>query len=232
MQKPTDRQWGMPPSQAKALMLAQRDVSVFVYDAVQLEGINFTLPEIQTLLQGITIGGHSLSDQQIAVNQGEAWKELFTMLKAGRFEVSQACACHLHATSAKEETLEWGQFRTGGVLIAETDYEPPSASELPTQFGHMIDGMAAYDDVYDQAIHVFLAMARNQFFYDVNKRLGRLMMNGHLLSWGFPAINVPATRQLEFNQLMLQFYESGDMGEMNLFMRSCLNPKAVKIMKE
>jgi len=31
---------------------------------------------------------------------------------------------------------------------------------------------------------------------------------------------------------MLQFYESGDMGEMNLFMRSCLNPKAVKIMNE
>ena len=222
----------MPTSQAKALMLAQRDVSVFVYDAVQLEGINFTLPEIQTLLQGITIGGHTLSDQQIAVNQGEAWKELFTVLKAGKFEVSQPCACHLHAIAAKEEALEWGQFRTGGVLIAGTDYEPPSASELPTQFGHMIDGMAAYDDVYDQAIHVFLAMARNQFFYDVNKRMGRLMMNGHLLSWGFPAINVPATRQLEFNQLMLQFYESGDMGEMNLFMRSCLNPKAVKIMKE
>ena len=75
-------------------------------------------------------------------------------------------------------------------------------------------------------------MARNQFFYDVNKRMGRLMMNGHLLSLGFPAINVPATRQLEFNELMLRFYESGDMGEMNQFIRSCLNPKAVRIMKE
>jgi hypothetical protein len=62
--------------------------------------------------------------------------------------------------------------------------------------------------------------------------MGRLMMNGHLLSLGFPAINVPATRQLEFNELMLRFYESGDMAEMNQFMRSCLNPKAVRIMKE
>jgi Fic family protein len=232
MQQPTDRHWGMPPNKAKALMLAQRDVSVFVYDAVRLEGINFTLPEIQTLLQGITIGGHKLSDQQIAVNQGEAWKELFTMLGSGGFEVSQAFACRLHAIAAKEEALEWGQFRSGGVLIAGTDYEPPGASELPARFDQMVEALPAYDDAYDQAIHVFLTMARNQFFYDVNKRMGRLMMNGHLLSLGFPAINVPATRQLEFNELMLRFYESGDMAEMNQFMRSCLNPKAVRIMKE
>ncbi len=54
-------------------MLAKREVSVFVYDAVQLEGLNFTLPEVQTLMQGITVGGHLLSDQQIATNQADAW---------------------------------------------------------------------------------------------------------------------------------------------------------------
>ncbi len=37
------------------------------------------------------------------------------------------------------------------------------------------------EDIYDQAIHLFLTMARCQFFYDVNKRMGRFMMNGHLL---------------------------------------------------
>lgn len=232
MNPPSDKQWGMPSSQAKALMLAQREVAVFVYDAVRLEGINFTLPEIQTLLQGVTIGGHKLSDQQIAVNQGEAWKALFGMIKESRFEVSQPCACQLHGVAAKEEALEWGHLRTGGVLIAGTDYEPPAAEELPARFEQMLTDIAAYDDAYNQAIHIFLAMARNQFFYDVNKRTGRLMMNGHLLSLGFPAINVPVTRQLEFNQLMLRFYESGDMTEMNQFMRSCLNPKAVRIMKE
>ncbi|MCA1785823.1 MAG: Fic family protein [Desulfobacteraceae bacterium] len=35
-------------------------------------------------------------------------------------------------------------------------------------------------DVYDRAIHFFLTMARNQFFYDVNKRMGRFIMNGLL----------------------------------------------------
>jgi Fic family protein len=51
-------------------------------------------------------------------------------------------------------------------------------------------------------------MARTQFFYDVNKRMGRFIMNGYLLSHGYPAINLPAKSQQIFNQLMLDFYKS------------------------
>lgn len=96
MLNPEDTYWLMSPNREKALMLAQRAVSVFVYDAVRLEGINFTLPEVQTLLQGVTVGGHKLSDQQIAVNQGEAWKRLFQIIREERFGVTKACARELH----------------------------------------------------------------------------------------------------------------------------------------
>ena len=77
------------------------------------------------------------------------------------------------------------------------------------------------------AITAFLRMARAQFFWDVNKRMGRFMMNGILLSHGFPIINVPAKRQQEFNQLMLDFYTTADMAGMNKFLRSCLNEKII-----
>lgn len=87
-------------------------------------------------------------------------------------------------------------------------------------------------DVYDQAICVFLTMARCQFFYDVNKRMGRFMMNGHLLSHGYPAINLPARRQLEFHQLMLNFYKDNDQQPMNVFLRSCLSDRVIAIMRE
>ena len=62
-----DRRWGMKPNKAKAMMLAKRQLAEFACDAVNLEGLNFTLPEIQTLLDGVTVGGYTLSDQQIAV---------------------------------------------------------------------------------------------------------------------------------------------------------------------
>lgn len=70
-------------------------------------------------------------------------------------------------------------------------------------------------------------MARAQFFWDVNKRMGRFMMNGILLLEGYPIINVPVKRQKEFNELMLDFYSTGEMSSMNKFLRSCLNLKII-----
>lgn len=92
--------------------------------------------------------------------------------------------------------------------------------------------MAPIEDIYDQAIDLFLTMARCQFFDDVNKRMGRFMMNGLLLSQGYPAINLPFARQHEFNQLMLTFYDSGDQQPMNQFLRTCLNQRVIAIMNE
>jgi prophage maintenance system killer protein len=96
----------------------------------------------------------------------------------------------------------------------------------------MVQDAEKLPDIYDQALFIFLTMARCQFFYDVNKRMGRFMMNGLLLHSGYPAINLPAKRQLEFNQLMLAFYDSGDQRQMNAFLRSCLDERVIQIMKE
>lgn len=104
--------------------------------------------------------------------------------------------------------------------------------ELPSRFAAMVADLANITDIYDQAIHLFLTMARCQFFYDVNKRMGRFMMNGHLLQHGYPAINLPAKRQLEFNTLMLAFYASGDESAMNAFLRSCMDVRVLHIMQE
>jgi len=127
----SDKHWKMPPNQAKSLMLAKRQLSELVFDAVNLEGINLTLPEVQTLLDGVTVGGRKLADQQITLNQAAAWRFLFELVEQGQFDVSQAVVFKIHQIAAKEEALEWGKFRSGGVLIAGTDYAPPSISELP-----------------------------------------------------------------------------------------------------
>ena len=224
--------WNIKPDKAKAIMLVKRQLAEFVCDAVNLEGINFTLPEIQTLLDGITVGGHRITDQQIVLNQADTWRRLFELIEKNQFEITLENVCALHLIAAKDEALTWGNFRSGGVAIAGTDYMPPQADLLPKLFKKMVDEASRISDIYDRAIHLFLIMARCQFFYDVNKRMGRFIMNGLLLSCGYPAINLPVKRQLEFNQLMLIFYDTGDQKEMNIFLRSCLDEKAIKIMKE
>lgn len=219
------------PNKALALTIAKREVSVLVQDAVELEGIHFTLPEIQTLLEGITVGGHKLSDQIIATNQGNAWRYLFDLVGRNKFKLSSAIACDIHNIAAKEEALEWGRFRSGMVSIAGTDYMPPPPEALLGLFNELVLSLDRFTDPYSQAIHVFLFMARTQFFFDVNKRMGRFMMNGILLNQGYPAINLPAKRKLEFNQLMLDFYDSADERPMNEFMRSCVDPRVELLMR-
>jgi len=227
-----ETQWSIKPNKAKAIMHAKRQLAEFVCDAVNLEGINLTLPEIQTLLDGITVGGHKVSDQQIALNQADTWRMLFKLIENNQFEITLEKICALHLIAAKDEALEFGKFRSGEVTIAGTDYMPPKADSLPELFEKMVDDAIRISDIYDRAIHYFLTMARCQFFYDVNKRMGRFIMNGLLLSYGYPAINLPAKRQLEFNQLMLNFYGSGDQKQMNTFLRSCLDERIMKIMNE
>ncbi|MFZ1987402.1 MAG: Fic family protein [Desulfatitalea sp.] len=224
--------WSIKPNKAKAIMLAKRQLAEFVCDAVNLEGINFTLPEIQTLLDGITVGGHKVTDQQIALNQADTWRTLFGQTERNQFEVTIENVCALHSIAAKNEALNFGMFRSGGVTIAGTDYTPPQADSLPALFEKMVNDASEIPDIYDRAIHFFLTMARCQFFYDVNKRMGRFIMNGLLLNFGYPAINLPAKRQLEFNQLMLSYYETGAQKQMNTFLRSCLDEKIIKIMNE
>lgn len=159
-----DTFWGMIPNQALAKQLAIRDIPSLVYNSVNLEGVTMTLPEVQTILDGITVGGYKISDQNMALNQADTWKHLFSIISDGAFEFSKAVALKLHAKAGKEEVLDWGVFRTGNVTISGSDYEPPYPKQLDEEWQKIETEVAVIDDVYDRAITAFLKMARAQFF--------------------------------------------------------------------
>ena len=223
---------GIIPCIKKAVFFAKRHLDEFVCDAVNLEGIDYSLPEVQTLLDGITVGGHKISDQIITLNQAEAWRFLFESARGNTFTVSKEMACKIHRIAAKEEALTWGEFRTGSVRISGTEYTPPPFNELEKCWQDMMSQIEKISDPIESAIILFLQISRNQFFYDVNKRMGRFMMNGILLQAGYPAINLPASRKEEFNNLMLDFYDSNEVAPMTEFMKSCLDKRIIAIMSE
>ncbi len=150
------------PNIKKALFLAKRQLPELVCDAVNLEGINYTLSEVMTLLDGVTVGGHNLQDEQVTLNQARAWEYLFELIKKNEFFVTKEIACELHALAAKEELLKWGCFRTGGVTIAGSDYMPPEAGHpainLPVkrqqEFNTLM--LAFYDSNNMQAMTEFM----------------------------------------------------------------------------
>ncbi len=227
----TDTQWLMKPNVKLAIQLAKREIPSLVYNAVNLEGVAMTLPEVQTILDGITVGGHRISDQNMAINQANAWRHVFDLVAKDQFAFDRTTVLSIHKIAGQEEALQWGEFRSGYVSIAGSEYEPPAPDELNSIWQQIEHQIGQLNDVYDQAITAFLQMARSQFFWDVNKRTGRFMMNGILLQQGYPIINVPAKRQQEFNTLMLDFYDTNNMTPMNQFLRSCIDEKIIQNFK-
>ena len=96
-------------------------LSVFVWDASVLEGNPFTYPEVKTLLEGVTVGGRKISDQEQVLNLAESSKQLLALVKAGKFVLNKSLFTELHGLVAKNEALEWGHFRGEG---PETNYTP------------------------------------------------------------------------------------------------------------
>src|SRR5680860_1408570 len=93
----------------------------YIWDAAALEGNPYTLPEVQTLLEGITVTGHRIADQNqiLALNEGfNLTDELVGGLADGnntrKFHLDKATSDEIHAKVAVYEAIESGHFRGEG----------------------------------------------------------------------------------------------------------------------
>jgi Fic family protein len=217
----------------RAAFRFQRMLPEFVWDAGVLEGNPFTFPEVKTLMDGVTVGGRRLSDQEQILNLAAAARQLLALVKSGEFRLDKATFTGLHALTARNEALEWGVFRGEGreprytpdVALGEKGrYTPPAtepgAPALNRIFREALPELQTLPP-FERALAFFLFGALWQFFFDGNKRTSRFMMNGILMTHGLDAISVPAARAREFNEKMVRFYCEKNGTEMMAFLASC-----------
>ncbi len=93
-------------STARAVKRFQKSLPQFVWEATQLEGNPLTFPEVQTLLDGVTVGGRKLSDAQQILGLRDSMKLLCEQVLAGDFAPTKVMACDLNALIARDEALE------------------------------------------------------------------------------------------------------------------------------
>ncbi len=221
----------MPVKRATARFQGQ--LASHVWDAAALEGNPYTLPEVQTLLEGVTVGGHRLDDEQQVLALGESTKRLRDLVNSERFEASKLISDGLHAIVAPHEAIESGHFRGEGtaggggtVNLGERGTFRATGCD---------DGGEALRDEYDQGLRFLSALknpvergityfcfgARGQFYFDGNKRTSRLMMNGILMASGHDAISIPFNRRLEFNQHLIALCADADATPLMQFIVDC-----------
>jgi Fic family protein len=200
-----------------------------VWNAAALEGNTFTLPEVQTLLDGVTVGGRAIEDERQVYALVDAYSRLDAITGDGTFALTKPVSDDLHGRVAVHEAIESGAFRgegsvsgggsvrlaTGGVV----DGVPQA--ELEERFRRTISFLDSLADPRERALGYFAAATRSQFYFDGNKRTARLMMTGELVANGFEPLSVPVSRKYEFNKALDELFTTDDATTLMSFVADC-----------
>jgi len=127
------------PNKELNLFLATKDRVDYIYNTSALEGNAMTYPEVETLLDGVTVGGHKVSDEHMILNQNNSVNLLFHLIKKNKFNLSKKTICALHNKVAFEEALKWGEFRDNKVRIGGTEFIPPKFEILDEVYQENLD---------------------------------------------------------------------------------------------
>ena len=210
----------------------------FVWEASVLEGNPFTFTEVKTLLDGVTVGGRKLSDQEQVLNLATSSKQLLALVNTNQFSLDKTIFTELNGLVARNTALGWGHFRGEGNVTDETKVTPyvdlgkhgrytsktteTGALELNRIFSIGLDALQLHvQHPFEKAFAFFLFGSLHKFFFNGNKCTSRLMMNGILMSAGIDALSIPADKVALFNEKMIQFYLKKDATEMMEFLINC-----------
>lgn len=204
-----------------------------IWNTAALEGNNFTLPEVRTLLEGITIGGKRLTDEQQIIALSDAYQRLDDMVASGTFSLGKSVTHELQFLVARHEAIESGHFRGEGQAFGGGSVRLSSGGTVPgtdhgdggdalrRHYARMLEGLSEIEDPRVRALVYFASAVRRQFYFDGNKRTARLMMSGELMSNGFDTVSVPYARRLEFNEALDDLFTTDDATPLLAFLATC-----------
>lgn len=195
-------------SREENVFVAKRNLVGYIYNSAKLEGCNVTFPETQTILDGVNVGSVTLDDIQTILNLRDAWRFVLSSLDQP-FDVDYIC--RVNDFVSRRESLQWGVLRTGRVGISGTNYEPPVPVRQDVE--RQIAQILSAESATERAIDYFLWACRAQLFWDGNKRTSTVCANKILIAAGEGILTVRDADVLTFNQLLLQFYNTGDPSE-------------------
>ncbi|WP_336873522.1 Fic family protein [Rhodococcus qingshengii] len=202
----------------------QKKIPDFVWNTAALEGNSFTSAEVQALLGGESVRGHTSFEIRQIEDTAEAYAWLLEKARTNSFMWDRETADYCNSILARHEALAAGQFRTSEVSVNLGDrgsYTPPPALSLEDHYRAGVSAIANIERPDERALAYFAFGARAQFYFDGNKRTSRHMMNGLLMSAGYHAIVVPNSRRLEFDQACVHMFANADGTEIMQFLASC-----------
>lgn len=185
--------------------LARKNIVEVIHSISRLENVNTTFPQTKTLIDGMSVSGISTHDIQVVLNLKNAWQ--YILSSNAPFDL--AFACKVNSFVAYNESLAWGELRTGNVGISGVSYVP----NIPTQ-ADVEQTFNDFNNLNISATHrilkVMYYMMRSQIFWDGNKRTAIICANYGLIISGCGVLNINENQLEMWHNLLSEFYETGD----------------------
>ena len=186
------------------VFLAKKQLVSSIYMGAKIEGLNVTFPETQTILDGVNVPNVKLDEINTILNLRDAWKYVLDNIKE---EVTLDFILKVNSYVSRNESLSWGELRTGNVGISGTDYIPNIPEENVVK--EDIKNILEIPDITLRSIKYMLYGMRNQLFWDGNKRTSMIIANKIMIMNGKGIILVKDDDLLEFNKLLTEYYTTG-----------------------
>ena len=192
--------------------LARSNLTRQVYVNSRFEGLTTTLPQTQTIIDGLGVDGVSIDDINIIVQLKRGWQYTINSDE----ELNLDFLKEANKIVALKESLAPGELRTGNGTVStmKGEYLPPLVNQEQEELflNQLISDKTRTNT--DKALTLMYHLMRNQIFWDGNKRTATLAANKIMINSGTGLINVPLDQWPKWNQLISEFYFSGDMEEL------------------
>ena len=185
---------------------------LLTYHSTGIEGNTLDLGETQLVIEeGITIGGHSLKEHLEATNHAEAYSMLTSLVDRNE-PLTEEHIFALHRLVLEKLHPEAGQWRIGFVSLARSRHQPPHAKQVPSLMAAWLAWLRTDALQYHPILRG--AIAHHQFvaihpFADGNGRVGRLLLNLHLMRDGFAPALLLREQRLQYIRALAQA-DAGD----------------------
>ena len=185
--------------------LREKLIVDWTYNSNAIEGNTLTMSETKVVLEGITIGGKSVTEHLEVINHKEAIEYLETIIKDKK-GLSEWVLKNIHQLILKDiDDNNAGKYRNENVTISGATHIPPThmiISELMQKL------FAEYDREWADYHPVIKAcLLHGEFvkihpFVDGNGRTARLLLNFELMKYGYTPIVITKSRRAEYYEAL------------------------------
>ena len=201
------------------IFLAKRNIVDNIYANARMEGLNITFPQTKTILDGINVPNLKLGEIQVILNLRDAWKYVINNIDVP-FNIE--FICKINELVSRNESIEWGNLRSGKVEITGTSYIPKIP--IKTEVEERIKEICKIENTTERAIEYMLYGMKAQLFWDGNKRTSTIAANKIMIENGNGIIKVPENKLEEFNILLSKFYTDDCKDDLKQFLfNNCID---------